>query len=64
MRSMAISWLSVWVEETKRADRLGPSWSGDLRKWVYANGRWRVVADLEILQHALAKCGHKKLFSL
>jgi hypothetical protein len=27
---------------------------------VNANGAGRVVADLEILQHALAKCGHKK----
>jgi hypothetical protein len=28
--------------------------------WVSANGGWRVMADLQILQHALAKCGHEK----
>src|ERR1700691_3442497 len=27
---------------------------------VNANGGGRVVADLQIRQHALAKCGHKK----
>src|SRR5262249_26506705 len=49
---------------TLDARLVGEAWPPRFLTKLVFNGVWRIVADLEILDHFLTQCGHGKLLSL